>query len=198
MRRAILLLLGACGIASAQLTTIQGVISLPTGQTPSGTLVAQWQYFVSPTGQVVPAGSVTSIITNGVVNVSLYPNIGSVPAGVSYNVTYSLSGLSVYTRRWYVPVSGSPVNLVNVEFPPQGLIGTSAIVSPAQITQSGAVAGQVLTWNGVLWLPSNAGGGGGSPNFNSITSGTNTTAGMIVGSGATLGYTGSGTIAANQ
>lgn len=44
---------------------------------------------------------------------------------------------------------------------------------------------------------SSTGGGGGSSAFNAITSGTNTTANMIVGSGASLNFSGSGTISAN-
>ena len=41
-----------------------------------------------------------------------------------------------------------------------------------------------------------AGGGGGSSAFNAITSGTNTTAAMVLGTGGSLSTTGSGTIAA--
>jgi hypothetical protein len=48
------------------------------------------------------------------------------------------------------------------------------------------------TLNTCLNFPGGGGGGG----FNSITSGTNTTAAMVVGSGATLSATGSGVIAA--
>lgn len=42
------------------------------------------------------------------------------------------------------------------------------------------------------------GGSGGSSAFNALTSGTNTTAAMVVGTGATLGVSGSGTIAATS
>ena len=52
--------------------------------------------------------------------------------------------------------------------------------------------GQVLTWNGTSWV--NQAGGSGSSAFNAITSGTNTTAAMVVDSGGTLGVSGSGTI----
>jgi hypothetical protein len=45
-------------------------------------------------------------------------------------------------------------------------------------------------------LGSGGGGGSGSPAFSTITSGTNTAAAMVVGSGATLGATGSGSITA--
>ena len=56
------------------------------------------------------------------------------------------------------------------------------------------VAGQALVWNGAAWAPSNAAVTG----FNDITSGTNTTAAMVVGSGASLSVTGTGTIQATQ
>jgi hypothetical protein len=46
--------------------------------------------------------------------------------------------------------------------------------------------------------PLGGGGGGGSSAFNAITSGTNTTATMAVGSGASLAPTGTGTIQANN
>jgi hypothetical protein len=39
---------------------------------------------------------------------------------------------------------------------------------------------------------------GGTPAFSSITSGTNTAAAMLVGSGGSFGYTGTGTVSANQ
>jgi len=53
---------------------------------------------------------------------------------------------------------------------------------------------------GGVWdfYPLGGGGGGGSSAFNAITSGTNTTATMAVGSGASLAPTGTGTIQANN
>jgi len=49
---------------------------------------------------------------------------------------------------------------------------------------------------GRITAASNGSGGGGSSAFNDITSGTNTAAAMVVGSGASLATSGSGTIAA--
>lgn len=51
-------------------------------------------------------------------------------------------------------------------------------------------------YNGATWVEFGSAGGG-SVAFSGITSGTNTTAAMVVGNGATLGYTGTGTISAN-
>lgn len=54
---------------------------------------------------------------------------------------------------------------------------------------------QVYVWNGSAWV---AVGAGGSSAFDAITTGTNTTATMVVGSGATLSATGTGTITATD
>ena len=63
------ILLASCGVASAQLVTVQGTIELATGALPSGTATITNQYFVTNTGQVVPAGTIVTPITNGVVHV---------------------------------------------------------------------------------------------------------------------------------
>jgi collagen type VII alpha len=48
------------------------------------------------------------------------------------------------------------------------------------------------------WFQTNGGGGGGSSSFTGLTSGTNTAATMLIGTGASLGTTGAGTIAATS
>lgn len=50
---------------------------------------------------------------------------------------------------------------------------------------------QFYQWNGTTWVPDATGG---SSAFNAITSGTNSTASMIVGTGAAIAVTGTGTI----
>lgn len=67
-----------------------------------------------------------------------------------------------------------------------------AETSPCAGAGTGAFAQRV---NGVWKCAS---GGGGSGAFNTITGGTNTTAAMVVGSGATLAATGTGTITATN
>ncbi len=55
---------------------------------------------------------------------------------------------------------------------------------------------QVYVWDGTAWTA--VGASGGSPPFDAITSGTNTTATMVVGTGASLSTTGGGTISATD
>ena len=182
--------------ATAQLTTVTGTIQRADGSYPNGQALIQWQAFVTSTGTPVPASSMIIPIVSGLVSASLYPNVNSTPPGTSYKITYTLSGGPPYQRNWYVPVSGSPVALVQVEFPPAGLVGTSAIVSPSQLTQAGATLGECLIWNGTFatWGTCN---GSASTSFASITGGTNISAPMTVGTGSSLSYTGSGEVNAN-
>lgn len=58
-------------------------------------------------------------------------------------------------------------------------------------------AGTCLVSNGVSTTPSFASCSGGATTFSAITGSTNTTAAMVVGTGASLGVTGSGTITAS-
>jgi hypothetical protein len=64
------------------------------------------------------------------------------------------------------------------------------------LTTSGT-SGAATYSGGTLNIPQYSGGGGSSA-FSAITAGTNTTAAMLVGTGASLGVTGSGTIAATS
>lgn len=54
---------------------------------------------------------------------------------------------------------------------------------------------KVYVWDGSAWV---AVGSGGSSAFDAITSGTNTSAAMVVGSGASLSFSGTGTITASS
>lgn len=95
---------------------------------------------------------------------------------------------------------------------PTGSLGFGTIESTASkcSTQAWKFDGSVLRAIGMMSTddtpgPTGATGptgptgpAGSSPPFNSISSGTNTTAAMLVGTGASLGPTGSGTLSANQ
>ena len=76
-------------------------------------------------------------------------------------------------------------------------VGTGSAIIPTQV---GVTTGYVLATSGgatptLSWA---AGGGGGAPAFSAITSGSNTTAAMTVGTGASLAPTGTGTISATS
>ncbi len=58
-------------------------------------------------------------------------------------------------------------------------------------------SGEILKWGGSAWACATDLSGG-SPAFSGISSGTNTTAAMVVGTGASLNYSGSGTINASS
>src|SRR5271156_2303803 len=74
--------------------------------------------------------------------------------------------------------------------------GTGATAAPqALINLIGGTpsTGQALIYNGTNWVPGSA-----VTSFTDITSGPNTIAAMVVGTGASLTFSGSGTINANQ
>jgi hypothetical protein len=75
--------------------------------------------------------------------------------------------------------------------------GLEVLASGLTLLQ-GCSNGQLLKWNETsdVWECS-ADSTGGSPSFDTITGGTNTTAAMVVGSGASLNFTGTGTINAS-
>lgn len=157
------LVISACAFAQG-LVTIQAVppITRADGSLANGTMSVSWQAFTTADGTPVAPGAKNVAISSGVFTtaVQLYPNVGATPPGTSYLVQYNLSGSPVFQRRWYIPASNIPIDVVVVEFPIQGLVGITAIVSPAQLTQAGASVNQPLCWNGAFWGPGSCGGGG--------------------------------------
>jgi hypothetical protein len=164
-----LLLLFVCLMplsAQSALTQISDTITFPNGTKPNGTALISWARYTNDSNprQVIYPGSQTIQITNGVVNVRLFPTAAMLPVGC-YNVQYSLAG-NRSVRYWFVPVSASPVSLNIVESsigcgPP-----STGMIAPAQISNAGAQVGNALVWNGTFWAPGvgsgNGGGGSGS------------------------------------
>jgi hypothetical protein len=192
MKKLILASLIACGAYAQGLVTIQSTppYTAANGALENGSGVISWQNFTTAFGAVVPAGSINFTVASGNFTspITLYPNVGANPPGTSYTVQYNFSGSPVYTRNWYVPASSTPVAVVSVEFPPSGLVGATAIVSPAQLTQAGATPNQPMCWNGAMWGPGTCGSGGSGPggaaNSIQINSGSGSLAGL-----ASLGTT---------
>jgi hypothetical protein len=182
-------------------TTISDTIVGPNGSNPSGTAIISWSRYQNDASprQIIYPGSLTLRITNGVVNVSLYPISGvGLPTGGCFNVQYSLAGFNS-TRYWFVPVSSTPLTLNQVESSIGCTPGTAPIVAPAQINPGPAGQTTVLTSSSsgqVSWLA--GGGGGGSPPWSQVTSGVNNGQTLTVGSSSILNYSGSGILNANQ
>lgn len=83
---------------------------------------------------------------------------------------------------------------------PQGTLAAILSINGSLITSPNLIAGANITLavSGSNITISSSGGGGGGGGFDAITSGTNTQAAMLVGTGASLGFTGSGVVNANE
>lgn len=101
------------------------------------------------------------------------PNIVSVSFASGFQDFTHISGVNPITKGGTGATTGAQA-LIN-------LIGGTPI------------SGQSLTWNGTAWVPAYD-----NVPFDEILTGTNTTATMTVGTGASLTFSGSGTINASQ
>ncbi len=153
-----LCLLGFGSVAHTQAfstTTVQGTVYLANGQPGTGTLVVSWPSFTTANGQLVTAGSTTvPIAPNGYVSLNLAPNQGATPAGLYYTAVFYLSGGSVNTQYWVIPVASSAtLGQVQAQLMPS----TQAVqtVSKAYVDQAiAAAAAGTLT---VSYLPTTGG-----------------------------------------
>ena len=101
------------------------------------------------------------------------------------------SGNTGQLQMGSLALNGTTSGTITIQ--PQAAAGTYNFNLPT----SAGTNGQCLISGGggaspTTWGTCGSGGGGGA--FSAITSGTNTTAAMLVGSGSTMGYTGTGTI----
>jgi hypothetical protein len=107
MSLALLTAVAACaqGVGT---TTVQGTVYLANGKPGTGTLAVRWPAFTTASGQAVAAGSITEQIAgDGFLSVNLAPNLGSMPAGEYYTVTFYLSDGSTSTEYWVVPAAAA-------------------------------------------------------------------------------------------
>ena len=78
----------------------------------SGRLELFWPAFRTSDGFTVAPGRLSYTVTNGVVNLSLFPNAGGTPSGTSYRVDYYLTS-GAGREYWVVPATG-PVTIGDI------------------------------------------------------------------------------------
>jgi hypothetical protein len=149
---------------------------------------------ITPTFNNILTGTNTNTLTTGSGGQITFSGSGVINANTVNGVTIPLSASLVGTN------SSGQFGAISV---PLSLAfgGTNATTASNAInnllpTQTGE-SGNCLGTNGTTssWVTCGSGGGGA---FNALTSGTNTSASMLVGSGATLSPIGTGIVSANQ
>ena len=78
----------------------------------SGRLEIFWPAFKTAGGFTVAPGRFSYTVTNGVVNLNLFPNAGAAPSGTSYRVNYYLTS-GAGREYWVVPATG-PVTIGDI------------------------------------------------------------------------------------
>lgn len=109
--------------------------------------------------QVIYPGSKTITITNGIVDVSLFPNAAELPPASCTSVAYRLNGVNSL-RFWYVPISSIPVTLQQIEGSQSCPTQVGVLVAPGQIAPGAAGLTQYLTSspNGFVSFTNGTGG----------------------------------------
>jgi hypothetical protein len=112
-------LLAACTAgATAQIATTQvtDTIYHANGTPAAGTVLISWPAFTTGSGESVPSGSASAIIsTGGALTVQLIPNAGATPIGSYYTAVYHLDDGSISRQYWVVPASATPVRISAIE-----------------------------------------------------------------------------------
>ena len=108
----------ACGQVST--TTVQGTVYRADGTLASGTVIISWPAFSTSQNMAVAAGTTTALIgSDGVLSISLAPNLGATPAGTYYTAVYHLNDGSVSTEYWLVPqASTAALSAVQAQLEP--------------------------------------------------------------------------------
>ena len=106
------------GLARAQtLTQIADTLYNADGSKASGRILISGTAFKAVSGETITGGgTLTYTVIDGVVNLSLTPNLGATPAGTSYRARYELANGARYTETWVVPATG-PVKISDIRVP---------------------------------------------------------------------------------
>lgn len=134
LRRLLVLLLAATGVAQAQpaLTTIQDILYRADGTRFSGTMFITWSSFLAGDTSNIATANLTLPIVNGVLRVQLVPTT-TASAGAQYNVTYQSGGVNQFTEVWAVPPSGPKLRVRDVRLSSGVVVGSAPSTAPIQI-----------------------------------------------------------------
>jgi hypothetical protein len=200
-------------------TTITGTVTDPSPQT--------WNYAgwtarcVSPDGSVPvfldgsgPVPEYTGTLSSaGAFAAASVGNLAAIaPATCSWQFTFqpnasvptqtvknlSISGttqnigaaISAGIQSLVIDLSGMPRNIIPLCY------SSAELINPSNGNCYADQSGNFFTWNDGMWVATGKSSGG-STAFAALTSGTNSTATMVVGTGASLAPSGSGTVTAN-
>jgi hypothetical protein len=161
----------------------QGNFSLPVPSQPASQIIT----FTPPSGSPYQPFSLTVAISSGTTNITAQIQQAVTPIGV-YIGLLSATALATNAQGYAIPGNGDsggiPSGTTNqmLYYPSAG-----TIVTPLTLGTNLSITGGVLNASST-----------GATNFNALTSGTNTVAAMLVGTGSSLAATGSGTIAATS
>ena len=131
------------------MTEISGKLWNADGTAANGAAVISWLAFQAHEITIVGGQKVVEIVEGDFVT-TLYPNVSAQPKGLYYTVRMELDSGAVYEEFWIVPdVPAASIEQVRSSFP----LEPGMAVNTSQIAGSGAVPGQLLTWNGSSWVP---------------------------------------------
>src|SRR6185312_2729078 len=105
-------LIAVC-LPALAMTQIQDIQYSSNGVLAQGRIVISNPAFTTSEGVSVTATVQTYILINGVLSLSLEPNMGSTPSPTAYTATYYLAGGATYTETWVVPDTPSQVQSHN-------------------------------------------------------------------------------------
>ncbi len=218
---AVMLMLPLLLYSQPTLTTIADTIRLPNNVGASGTMYIRLSHpcTASDGSYIYPGYPGRVTVTSGVLEQDLVPNDNCGSNDTVYRVRYELTdGAGMAMPRndetWYVTTSGSPLTIAAVVTTVWAGV-TPSTIGLSSITGWGTNGRLFGDWGrgfgllgagtndyvliadsgealGVKWGAVSAG----SVAFSGITGSTNSSAAMVVGTGATLGVSGSGTIVA--
>lgn len=161
-------------LSGAQTVQISDTLYNANGTAASGRIiVSAGTPFTASDGTAVGLGVIQyTIPSTGVINLSLYANVGATPSGTSYQARYVLTSGAQYTETWVVPASGpvtiSAIRVSTVPSPTVLFLPTqaSAVDSPAdEECLTYEVTGTKFEWQ----TCGSGGGGSGLLTLNGLT-----------------------------